>query len=149
MDNSKQLPFTFRLLSFRTLNFRYTEPKPEYNRLRKGDYKFRFGFRIDLAQEKIFFRMIADLWIGKTEKQSIALIETESVFKVIGLKKLPSDGENIGLPEGLLLTLASVHYSTTRGALIEKSAGTIAEKIPMPLQKPADLMPKKPVKNSS
>ncbi len=143
MNNPDQQSVYFRLLSFRIVNYRYREPKPENQRLRTGKYNFKFRVEPNKEKEEVTVGMIANLFIGKKEPESVANIETESIFKVNGLKEFPSDEGSITIPRPILEALLAIHYSTTRGAMIGKGAGTAAEKIPMPIKMATDLLPKK------
>ena len=80
----------------------------------------------------MFIRLFVSLKVGGSKEQVLATIETESVFKVHKLSSLVQVDNLINLPENLMITLLGMHYATTRGALAEKGAGTLVEKIIMP-----------------
>jgi len=84
---------------------------------------FQVGFRIRVMERK-------------QSKNEVAAIETMTSFKIKGI---PAERfEHI--PEHLLVTFLSIAYSTTRGALIAKSQGTVVGEVPLPLINPTHVI---------
>lgn len=142
MTEPDKINLSFRYLGFRVLRYRYEEPAPENRRRRPGYFNFKIGLRPNPKQEKMFIRMLVDLRVGDPEGPVVATIETESAFKVLKLSSLVQDDDSIKLPEALITTLIGMHYSTTRGALVEKGAGTVVDKLILPVIALSELTPK-------
>lgn len=139
-ETTKQLKLEFALASFKVLRYTYAEPPPQLEKSKNGHFEFETTLSADKAQNKISIKLAVVLKISKeSDSYEACQIETESTFKIRKFSQLFKD-DSVKLPKDFLITLASIHYSTTRGALITKGAGSIIDRFVMPVVNPKDLM---------
>jgi hypothetical protein len=107
--------------------------EPELNSMTK----FQTGFRPGITQpdQLVFIRYEAVLSSGQKEnvEQIIyAQIITETFFRVANIEEYKATN-SYKLPAALLALLVEIANSTTRGILLGRGAGTIIEKMTLPL----------------
>lgn len=145
MGGKKDISLSVKYQGFRVLKYEYEEPLPEHRRRKIGHFNYEIGFRPVPDKETLFVRMRVDLRVGAPKGQLISRIKTESEFRVQQLSELVVDNKFIKLPDQFLTIVFGLHYSTTRGALITKGAGTLVERLIMPIIPPSQLVPQGPV----
>lgn len=139
-EKTKQLKLEFALASFRVLRYTYAEPPPPLEKSKNGHFEFEITVSADKSKKTISIKLAVKLKIStESDSYEACQIETESTFKIRKFSHLFKD-DSVKLPKDFLITLASIHYSTTRGALIAKGAGSIVDRFVMPVVNPKDLM---------
>ncbi|HND78494.1 MAG TPA: hypothetical protein PK937_15590 [bacterium] len=73
------------------------------------------------------------------EGKTLGKIVTQTEFEIINFE-IFINNEILNIPGELMSMLVGLAYSTTRGALIAKSEGTILAKFPMPVVSPSRLI---------
>lgn len=133
MAEKKEIQFAIE--AFEIGNFSSTIPK-ESVRKDRLDYRIQHQFGVD--EEKKLFKVIFRVKVSASPQSSIELahIETNTVYKLKGIKE---ESMHI-LPDHLVITLLSIAYSNTRGALTAKTQGTVVGEVPLPLINPTQVI---------
>jgi len=144
MDKKQKNNIKIRFESFKILDFSHNEPAIENLNLAKTDFQmnFRTGFKADKKESTVSVRLKVEIQLKHTELIPVGNADVEFTFKAIGLDKLFIDEQEISIPAEFLTTLISLSYSTTRGIILAKGAGTILEKAIIPIIDPHKLLPK-------
>jgi outer membrane receptor for Fe3+-dicitrate len=135
MNNAMKDELEFAIDSFVINRFSSNSPK-SHVRKERLNFQIQHLFKVD-AESNIFevgFRV--QVMESKQSKHEIAAIETITSFKIKGL---PSENFN-HIPEHLVITFLSIAYSTTRGALVAKSQGSVVGEVPLPLINPSEVI---------
>lgn len=126
----EETTFQFRLENIIVSDFRIlAHPQvPIDSGLMTADLGFDLTFEpsIDIAICKVTVRYLLERNLEEPNGQKIPIlhISVNYVFKVVALAKyLKESSGKVYLETGVLLNLASVAYSTTRGIVFEKSRG--------------------------
>ncbi len=141
-SEQEEIKIQMKFKSFRTLDFAYHQPPEQIKNTDTVHFNFNFEVLIEKSLKSVIINFKVVTFIGKDEGRfQIASIETKSVFEFQGLEPLAQVGDSIQFPDNLLITFLSISYSTTRGALCSKGAGTILETAIMPLIDPKSYKP--------
>jgi hypothetical protein len=119
----------------------YTFQKPEVS-IPTDRIDFSMKHKVDIQPENssIIFVLKPKFTSGKREPKLIAELIFQIEFDVQGLENiLKKEGENFSLPEQFIVTLFSISYSTMRGVFFEKSRGTMAERLIIPIIDPKNI----------
>ena len=132
MAENKEIQFAieaFEILSFST-------SKPEAT-VRKDRLDFRIQHYLNVNRENklVAVGFIIGVLSGKQTPKELAVIETNTTFKLKGIES--SNG--FLLPDEVVIAFLSIAYSNTRGALAAKAQGTIVGEVPLPLINPKDV----------
>ncbi|TVQ81041.1 MAG: hypothetical protein EA358_01220 [Flavobacteriales bacterium] len=125
----------FAIDSFKIDRFASNNPKSTVRKERLN-FQIQHLFKIDAVSHIVQVGFRVQVMESKQSKHEIAAIETITSFKIKGISS--ENFENI--PEHLLVTFLSIAYSTTRGALIAKSQGTVVGEVPLPLINPSEVI---------
>lgn len=133
MSDKKELYFSLK--GFQILNFSFYTPESQ---IRKDRINFGVQHRFRKGDDNGLFHVDIKVKVapGKKAGKNIAFIETQTSYLIKGLKE---KGLNT-IPKDLLITLFSIAYSNTRGALAAKGQGTILGDIPLPLIDPVKVI---------
>lgn len=120
----------------------YTFQKPEESiPTERIDYAMENKVDIDSEESTITFILNPKFTTGKRDPKLIAELIFKVVFDVQGMENIiEEDEERVTLPEQLIVTLFSISYSTMRGVFFEKSRGTMAERLIIPIIDPKTIM---------
>ncbi|OAN62911.1 hypothetical protein A8B79_01405 [Balneola sp. EhC07] len=129
---------SFGLDSFKVKSFRFDSTEKT---IRKD--RINFDIQLNIKSKKgerkctVFFRIEAKH--GKQQPISLGVIETETIYNLIGEIPYNEETDSIQLPNDLIVTFVSIGYSTTRGALLVKAQSTILADAPLPIIDPVKL----------
>mgnify|MGYP005845600779 FL=1 len=133
MADKKEIQFSIQ--AFEIGSFSSTIPKES---VRKDRLDYRIQHQFDVDEEKKLFSVGFHIQVsaGPQSPVELADIETNTVYKLKRIEK-----ENMRkLPEHLVITLLSIAYSNTRGALAAKAQGTVVGNVPLPLINPTQVI---------
>ncbi len=121
----------------------YTFQKPESSiPTERIDFSIENKLEIDDEEGKVAFILKPRFTTGKREPKLIAELIFKVKFDVHGLENiLEKDGNDFILPDQFIVTLFSISYSSTRGVFYEKSRGTMAERLIIPIIDPKVILP--------
>ncbi|MDZ7757636.1 hypothetical protein [Rhodohalobacter sp.] len=123
----------------------YTFQKPEES-IPTERINFSMETNIDFnpKSEKFAFILKPRFTTGKKNPRLIAelIFMVEFEFHELGTVLKKEDEETFTLPDQLVVTLFSISYSTMRGVFYEKSRGTMAERLILPVIDPAGILQK-------
>ena len=132
----KKLSFGLDSFKVKSFGFNSTE-KP----IRKDRINFDIQLNIKSKKDEkkcvVFLRIEAKH--GKQQPISLGVIETETIYNLIGEIPYNNETETVQLPNELIVTFVSISYSTTRGALLVKAQSTILAHAPLPIIDPVKL----------
>lgn len=145
-NTRKTPPLKYGLHAILTTKFEYCLAKNKFNKDSQDLINYHVTPRIsfDAEQETVIISMQVEAVIKETSEQMM-FIETNFVFRIIDFKKHVvkkiENGKKLmkfkdQKNEGLFKVLMSVSYSTMRGIVLEKSQGTILEKVYLPIVDP-------------
>ncbi|MCQ2180368.1 MAG: hypothetical protein MJY91_09760 [Bacteroidales bacterium] len=100
---------------------------------------FRFGFRIvPSGEDKVSFIISALYFLGKDQ---ILKQESSSTFEISNFDSALDFSVNGKVDDkvGIVPTLFSISYSTMRGMLAIRTAGTVLESFPAPIVNPTEI----------
>lgn len=151
MTTEQKVELKVRFDSYRIINFEYHDPQIPIT-AKKADLKFDFNFKAtfkyNLDASTIEVKLAVNILYHGKELLPVGSIEVDYVYKVLGLNELESDGNGIIIPDTFLTTLVSLAYSTTRGIILVKGAGTILGGIILPIIDPRKLLPKQQIEDN-
>ncbi len=125
MSNKEGVEIGFRYSSFNVKKFALTQIAFPENQPITASFSFDAGFSLNDEKRTFLFRLNTEMTINAGGvKEKVVTLVTESVYDIKDLKILRKDERTYLLPDDLMITLFSIHYSTTRGVLIEKTSGT-------------------------
>lgn len=127
----------FGIGSFKVRSFNFSDID---EKLRKDRINFNIGLKVNFIPEDSRFQVLLkiDAFHGKQNPIALGGIETETIFRLSGDIDTNEKGE-INLPDHLIISLISIAYSTTRGALTVKAQSTILADAPLPITDPISL----------
>lgn len=143
-DKEKGISINFGLKSFKVKEYKFNLPKKEID-LEKIDYNIQFRTDADIEKETLSIEFKITGQIGKKETLKLGSIQTLTIYKLSTIEPLIKDDGNIGVPEGLAVSLLSISLSTTRGALAAKSENNVLSDAPLPLVDPKELYNSSPL----
>jgi hypothetical protein len=124
-----------RVLKF-NLNAQTTEISQEVVRF---EQETRNELNIQKGLVTIFQTVTAFQIIAAGDELLIAEISTESIFEFEDLGSRLTGKESLGLEPFDFTVLAALSYSTNRGIILTKSAGTTLANLPLPIVDPYQL----------
>lgn len=128
-----------------TLKYSFTEPELADVQEIKTDIKSHAETNFLYQKESNHFVIDLDINLNLTEIDfQLFELKNRHFFGIksdISLIEEDNDGEFVNLPEQLLVTFTSIAYSTTRGIIKEKLAGTRLSDIMLPIIDPKKLAP--------
>ena len=130
MDNTAQIGIQYSGFRFKSFFFQELLDEQE-----NEAFEFQTSLDIRSGSDRVIIGVMV-LVNRKSDAQTYAKAETESLFLVEGLECTKDESCSLIIPQGLLITLVSLAISTSRGALLVKGAGSFLEKIPMPIVDP-------------
>ena len=122
----------------------YTFQKPEES-IPTDRIDFSMDTHLDVNQEKgqIIFILKPRFTSGKKEPKLIAELIFKVEFEIQNLNDVVTKKEEgFNIPDSLVVTLFSISYSTMRGVFYEKSRGTMAERLILPIIDPTSILQK-------
>lgn len=121
----------------------YTFKKPEKSiPSDRVDFSLIHNVEIHEDESQIIILLNPRYTYGKRDPKLIAEFVFKVVYNVDGLGDVIEVDEegNTSIPDGLLATLFSIGYSTMRGAFFEKSKGSMAERLIIPVVNPVQVL---------
>lgn len=121
----------------------YTFKKPEES-IPTDRIDFSMDTNLDVNQEKgqIIFILKPRFTTGKKEPKRIAELIFKVEFEIQNLNDFVTEEDEVNIPDSLVVTLFSISYSTMRGVFYEKSRGTMAERLILPIIDPTSILQK-------
>jgi len=111
------------------------------------DFSLSHNFNLTSKGQKIEFVLQPKYSYGKRKSITIAEFLYKITFAVEGLEQFHVKDEEYKIPDGLIVTLFSISYSTLRGIIYEKGRGTILERIITPIIDPKIVLQKNEAEN--
>ena len=111
---------------------------------------YSLGFEFDLGNElfSVLLRIIYNYTDDQKQKTDLIRFITTTRFHVKGLDKiLKAEDDNFNLPDFYMMTFVSTAWSSTRGMLAYKLAGTFLSDYYLPLIDPKEFL--KQIKNGT
>lgn len=137
---SKEQPqqISFSLSAFEIDSYSFDKPPKKF---KKEDFGYQIQFRpiVDLDNGLFSIEMKVQAQLGKKAETVIGFIHTITKYRIARLQELVNDKEQLELPKNLAVTLLSIAFSTTRGAMAAKSEGNILAENVMPLINPEEM----------
>ena len=145
MNNKNALDIRFKIKSYRIVKFNFNTSINEVIEIEKENLKYNFksGFSIRRELNQIGVLLGVDINLDRGQPINIFNSEFEYIFEIDDISKFKHDDKSMTIPDQFMITLVSISFSTTRGIILGKSAGTILDKIIMPLIDPKKLLPQK------
>lgn len=113
------------------------------------EFQFKFNMGIDQQNKQCSVTFNVELFEKKSEMEKIQLVDLQSFilftivnFEEIIIKKL--DNVNYNIPDQLIILLAGISLSTSRGILAAKLDGSIYKNAIIPIMDPKSFIPPKP-----
>lgn len=133
----------FRISTLEDLGYTFKKPE-ESVPTDRIDFSLENSLDIDAESGTITFILTPKFTTGKRDPKLIAELAFKVVFDVQGLEQFVDDDNEdvIELPDQLVVTLFSISYSTMRGVFYEKSRGTMAERLILPIIDPKIILQK-------
>lgn len=133
----------FRISTLEDLGYTFKKPE-ESVPTDRIDFSMENNLDIDDENGTITFVLTPKFTTGKRDPKLIAELIFKVVFKVQGLEQFVNEDDEdiIELPDQFIVTLFSVSYSTMRGVFYEKSRGTMAERLILPIIDPKIILQK-------
>lgn len=130
---------SFGVDAFKVRSFSFSDNEETQN-IRKDRINFNIGLKVNFVPEHNKFQVFLkiDALHGKQKPVSLGGIETETTFRLSGDLDTNEKGE-VTLPDHLIISLISIAYSTTRGALMVKAQSTILADAPLPITDPTSM----------
>jgi len=127
----------FRISTLEDLGYTFKKPE-ESVPTDRIDFSMENSLDIDEESGTITFILTPQFTTGKRDPKLIAELAFKVEFDVQGLGQFVDDDNEdlIELPDQLVVTLFSISYSTMRGVFYEKSRGTMAERLILPIIDP-------------
>lgn len=126
----------------------YTFKKPEKSiPSDRVDFSLIHSVQINEKENEISVYLKSKYTYGKREPKLVAEFIFKVTYEVEGLEDVIDVDEkgNKSIPDGIIATLFSIGYSTMRGAFFEKSKGTMAERLIIPVINPVTILEKSEV----
>lgn len=141
IDNGEGLKFRISTLEDLGYTFKKPEDSVPTDRI---DFSMENSLDIDAESETITFILTPQFTTGKRDPKLIAELAFKVIFDVKGLEQFIDENEEgtIVVPDPLVVTLFSISYSTMRGVFYEKSRGTMAERLILPIIDPNIILQK-------
>lgn len=119
----------------------YTFKKPEES-IPTDRIDFSMDTNLDMNQEKgqIIFILKPRFTTGKKDPKLIAELIFKVEFEIQNLNDFVTEEDEVNIPDSLVVTLFSISYSTMRGVFYEKSRGTMAERLILPIIDPTSIL---------
>lgn len=138
-EQDKKIAFSFD--RFLTKRFWINAPLLGSEHSGKLSFYIESEFSVDPAHKNIVVNLVLGV-NDATESDTVSPIGEIDVMAVFKFQQeLPLTPEGIvDIPQQLLATLFSLSISTARGVLIAKGAGTILERIILPVVNPMDFV---------
>jgi hypothetical protein len=137
-NNQSDSPLFFGIKDFEVLSYHTDKPKTRFN-FKNAVFNIGIEPEVNLKSETVSIGILIEVLKDEKSKQSIGKIKTQTLFHIKGMDFLLNDNNKIVLPEPLAITLISIAFSTTRGALAVKSSGDALSGIILPLIEPKQL----------
>ncbi|UCH63536.1 MAG: hypothetical protein JSU77_03575 [Fidelibacterota bacterium] len=141
MSVGESVAIEFKYSSFNVRGFTLTQISlPKDEQIPVG-FHLELEFSLDDEKQILICRLSTVIQIGEgDEVQKCVELDTESAYNVRGWENLQKEGKTYQLPDDLLVTLFSIHYSTTRGVLIEKTSGTPFSRFILPIMNVKEIL---------
>ena len=133
MTDAKEIQFAIQSFEIDRFSSRTPSKTVRKDRLH---FHIQHLFRTDAEAQLFSVGVRVQVSEGKQTQHELADIETITTFKLKGVA--PEEFDQI--PEELVVTLLSISYSNTRGALVAKTEGTIVSQVPLPLINPSKVL---------
>ncbi len=144
MDKKQPVKIGFRLQNIEIKNFSFSESENNKFEIEDICFEFSTGIKPDKEEETILTIFNAKIFNNQNKEIQLCDMTIHFKFHVKGLSdKFSSELRKITLPTDFLATLFSITYSTARGILFDKCAGTYLSKAILPIIDPAKLVPKR------
>ncbi|TVQ65348.1 MAG: hypothetical protein EA360_09875 [Balneolaceae bacterium] len=138
---AKEKNLGFRISKLEDLG--YTFQKPDES-IATERINFSMETNIDLnpKHDKFSFILKPRFTTGKKNPKLIAelIFRIEFDFQELKSVLIKESEDTFTLPDQLIVTLFSISYSTMRGVFFEKSRGTMAERLILPIIDPAGIL---------
>jgi len=141
----KHFNLSLRIVSYKIFKFSYREPEQRKIEPEREDFKIDYSVRSQIILDKNLVSIRIGIIISTKDEPPLEVGELDVVYfyEVKGLEYLPQDENGLFIPDHFLVTLISLSISTTRGLLLGRGAGTLLEKIILPIIDPKLLLQKK------
>lgn len=143
MAKNNEEGLKFRISTLEDLGYTFKKPE-ESVPTDRIDFSMENSLDIDEESGTITFVLTPQFTTGKRDPKLIAELAFKVVFDVQGLEQFVGndDEDVVELPDQLVVTLFSISYSTMRGVFYEKSRGTMAERLVLPIIDPKIILQK-------
>lgn len=139
---SNPLKIGFRLQNIRIKNFSFSELEDYKLDMDKVHFEFASGIQINREKKIILILLDTTIFNDPNKEIQFCNITLFFEFHVRGLEKIAFRENMMTIPTGFLIHLFDISYSTTRGILFDKCAGTYLSKLILPVIDPISLIPK-------
>lgn len=140
--NRKKIEITLSYKKIKIKKFLFLDNEKRDLDLVNTHYEFHSSLRIDQENELISIPLIVEIFNNEQKDIKYLELETSHEFHVFNLKKISTTQKSVSLPNEFLKFLYDTCYSTTRGIIYEKCAGTYLKAIVLPLLDTTPLIPK-------
>ena len=144
---TQKVEVKYKIDSIKILDFSIRIPENIHDSIVEAFFEFNTGIQIILNENKITIKFETIVYDLKTRKKCYSNLTMFYCFKVLGMESFQRIKEMVKVPDDLMNTLVDIAYSTTRGIIFEKFAGSRLGKIILPPMDSKVLLPKVKVKN--
>lgn len=107
----------------------------------KINFKLGLELNVDRTNKMVSVQCPVEIYSDDTHKELLGSIQTKGEYIIENFADVFDQAKN-QLPFGIIVNLAGVTYSTTRGMLCLLSKGTVFEKAIIPIIDPSVFFPK-------
>lgn len=133
----QQLAIEIKIDRFRVVQFHQQEIPEDIRHDEVINFTHKFNVRVEDGIQSILTHLEIEI-VRSSVGHQLATLTTEATFKLgAGYAKMKELG---GIPRDLMLLAINLTYSTTRGIMIEKFAGTPLRNTYLPIINPSELL---------
>ncbi|MFH1212749.1 MAG: hypothetical protein V1681_01550 [Candidatus Neomarinimicrobiota bacterium] len=126
-------PIEFRLKDVELIECSFRKPKEEIKESHNFGFSFGFGAKFDEVSGVIIIQNDINVFHSPDQKIEIGKVTSETIFYIANFNDFISAKKKIAFPHDFIIMLMSISYSTLRGIIIERSAGTLPEPVILPI----------------
>lgn len=134
----EQKVITFGIKEIKTVDWRIKDRSVDSN---NASFQIDASFEVIAPSKSIEVDIQVKIAENGFEREPLLSLTTKIRFEIVNFDKLTGDKtEKIFLPDAFLATIIGLAISTTRGMLVEKTAGTSLSVFILPVINPMDIV---------
>lgn len=142
MNQDKKISIQYRIQQIKILNFCVNNLANDIQVNNTLQIETSVKINIDAHKQIISITIGVIIFTNQNKENKLCSLLAAFIFHTVGINKFEFNNEKIKIPDGFLVSLVSVSYSTLRGIFFEKCANTYLSNIILPLIDPIKLLKK-------